>query len=127
MWHGFSQGLGDKFAGSKGDVDAAEQDFVTKLEVYTGGEWVTTREGVGQRPSFIHEAIKRALEAKGETVDDDRMKGIREKVKTAEQRKEAMANPLIKAQYEAVRAEEQAKRLEAANKAAAASEATLDF
>lgn len=127
-WHGLSQTLGDTYAGAKGDLTAALDAFQTKFEVLAGGQWVEKREGVGPKPSSVAAAVKAALEANGETVDDDRMAAIMSKLKTAEQRKAAVANPAINAQYEAIKlANAKAKAKAAAAKAKDADEGIEGF
>jgi len=123
-WHGLSQKLGDSYASAKTPEDAVES-FETLYERLTGGEWVKAREGGGPRPSMVVDAIVAALVDAGEEVDDTRRAGIVEKVKTKEGRAAALANPAIKAQYEAVRAEAAKAKAKAAKDAAKTSESDL--
>lgn len=116
-WHGLAQKCGDAYAGDK-TVEDAEQSFLSIVEQLEGGEFTSGREGVGPRPSMVVEAVVAALQAKGEVVDDARRASIAEKLKGADNRKAALANPVIAAQYERIKlAAQQARADEAAKKA----------
>lgn len=121
--HGLSQKLGDSYAGKDGDE--AVEAFGTVLEQLKGGEWIKVGEGVGTRPSMVADAIKAALEASGETVDEDRYKLIVEKVKGNDARKAALANAAISAQYERIKAERAVERASKAEEKASGVEADL--
>ena len=126
-FHGLSQTLGDVFAGVKGNVDEAIENFDTKLEVLMSGVWVKEREGVGPRPSMVADAIVAAKLAAGqltEPVSPERYEEIRGKCSTAQQRKEALANRVIAAEYEKLKAAKAADK--AAKAAEAAKGATLE-
>ena len=138
-WHGLSQGLGDKFAGASGDADAAEEGFLTKLELYKEGSWITARVAGEARPSLIIEAVVAALIERGDEVDDARRASIADKLSprnsegkvdreaAAQERKKTLANPKINAHYERIKLERQAeKQKKAAEAAAAAPDASLD-
>lgn len=110
MFHGISQKLGDSYAGS----DDPRESFDAMLERLKAGEWVTTAKAEGPRVSLLVEAISNALRKAGKPVDEAR---IRERVKDKTGRDRALANPVIAAEYEAIRA---ARAQEKAAKAAAA-------
>ena len=78
--HGLSQTLGDKFAGSKGDADAAESDFESKVEQLMAGNWIVGGVGV-PRISIVLEAIIRCKEAEGDKMDEKRIAAAREALK----------------------------------------------
>ncbi len=116
-WFGVSEKYGNSYAGAKGDADAAEEAFLSMQEQLRGGTWVEKAEG-GPRPSLIADAIIAALTAAGQTVDDKRAAGVREKVKDKATREGALKDPVIKAQYEAIKAARAATRAKEAAAAA---------
>lgn len=116
-WHGISQKLGDSYASAKGDADEAVESFETLIERLKEGEWVKAREG-GARPSLVRDAVAALLVAKGEEVDEARLKAIAEKIKGKENREAALANPAIKAEYEKLKAKAAADRAKKAAEAA---------
>ena len=116
-WYGLSQKLGDAFAGVKGDVTDGIEEFDSMMEQILAGTWVTEATA-GIRPSMVCDAIVAALEANGETVNDERRDAIREKIKDPEKRKGATADPAVKAQLEKIKADRAVTRAkEAAKKA----------
>jgi len=122
FWHGLAQKLGDTYAGKT--VAEAIEAVETVLERLAADDWVKAREGAGARPSLVVDAIIAALVAAGQVVDEARKAGIVEKTKDKADRDAALANPVIKAEYERIKAERAAAR---ASKAAAAAEGqTLD-
>lgn len=129
MFHGLAQKLGDSYSGSKTGEEVIE-NFETVLERLRNDDWVRVGEGAGAgtRPSLVADAIKAALEEAGEVVDADRYASIREKVKTPESRKGALANPVINAHYERIKAERAAERAKEAKAAAKGQKVSLgDF
>ena len=125
-WFGISEKYGNAYAGAKGDADTAEEAFLSMQEQLQGGTWVEKAE-VGPRPSLIADAIIAALNAAGQTVDDARAASIREKVKDKATRDGALKDPVIKAQYEAIKAARAAERAKAAAKAAKGAEIGVSF
>lgn len=119
FFHGLAQKIGDSYAGVKGDTTTAIENASTVIERLMGDDWVKQGEGIGARPSLVVDAVIAALEEAGETVSDDRRKAIMEKVKGKEGREGALANPVINAHYERIKAARQAER---AAKAAAAAQ-----
>ena len=113
-WFGRSEKFGNFYAGVKGDADEAVTRFDAGMELLAGGEWVEKGEGVGTAPSLVVEAIVRALQAKGETVDEDRLAGIREKCKDKDVRAGAKKDPAILAHVKAIEAERAQARAEKA-------------
>ena len=107
--HGLSQKGGDSYAGAK-TVDEAEERCETIIERLKEGEWIKPRESAGPRPSMVIDAVVAALEAQGESVDDTRRATIAVTVKGKEGRERALENPLIRAQYETIRATRAAER-----------------
>lgn len=128
LFHGLSQKIGDSYAGAKGDADTAYESAQTILERLINDDWVRQGEGVGARPSLVSEAVIAALEENGETVDDERKKGIVEKLKGKEARDRALANAVINSHYERIKAERAAERAAKAREKAEGKELDLgDF
>ena len=125
-WFGISEKYGNSYAGAKGDADAAEEAFLSMQEQLQGGTWVEKAEG-GPRPSLIADAIIAALTAAGQDVDAARGTSIREKVKDKATRDGALKDPVIKAQYEAIKAARAAERAKAAAKLAKGAEIGVSF
>lgn len=112
--HGAGQKLRDTYAGDESVADA-EESFTTMLERLKSGEWVTERTGLGPSPVLLIEAIKAAKAKAGQPFDEATAK---EKYKTKEAREKALSVPVVKAEYERLRAERQAAKAAAAAKAA---------
>ena len=72
----------------------------------------------GPCPSLIADAIIAALEANGETVDDDRRASIREKIKNKDVLAGAKKDDAVKAQLERIKAERAVARAKDAAKKA---------
>lgn len=125
-WFGISEKYGNSYAGAKGDADTAEEAFLSMQEQLRGGTWVEKAEG-GPRPSLIADAIIAALTAAGQDVDEKRGTSIREKVKDKATRDGALKDPVIKAQYEAIKAARAAERAKAAAKLAKGAEIGVSF
>lgn len=125
-WFGISEKYGNAYAGAKGDADAAEEAFLSMQEQLRGGTWVEKAE-VGPRPSLIADAIIAALNAAGQKVDEARAGTIREKVKDKPTRDGALKDPVIKAQYEAIKAARAAERAKAAAVLAKGAEIGVSF
>lgn len=124
-WFGISEKYGNAYAGSKGNVDDAEERFLSMQEQLTGGIWVERAEGVGPMPTLVVDAIAAAIEATGRTPDRD---SIREKVKDKGVRTGALKDPRIRAEYEKLRAERAAvKAARAVKNAEGAEEVAINF
>ncbi len=117
-WHGFSQKIGDTYANAaKKNLDPLEE-ATSLYERLVGGDWVKERESMGPRPSLVVDAVVRSLINAGQEVNEDRKTAIVAKLGTKDERDAALANPTIKAAYEAIKAERaQAKAQAAATKA----------
>lgn len=123
FWHGLSQKLGDSYAGTANPTEAREgndkrQGLFTVLELLKLNDWVRPGTGGGPRPSMLIDAILAAIEAAGKDVTDEIRENVRGMVKTPEDRKKALLNPQVSAQYERVRADRAASKAEAAQKSA---------
>ena len=118
-FHGFSQKLGDTFAGKK-DVEEAAEVTAALFERLQEGVWIAERESAGPRTSVLLEAVMAAFTAAGQEVDEDTM---REKIKGLETdaRKALQADPAVSAQYDRIKAERAAAK--AAKSAAKAEDA----
>ncbi len=114
---GVSEKYGNSYAGAKGDAGDAEEKFLSMQEQLKGGTWVEKAEA-GPRPSLIADAIIAALTNAGEKVDDARAASVREKVKDKATRDGALKDPVIKAEYEAIKASRAIERAKAAKAAA---------
>lgn len=123
-WFGISEKYGNAYAGAKGDADTAEEAFLSMQEQLQGGTWVEKAE-VGPRPSLIADAIIAALTAAGQKVDEKRAASVREKVKDKATRDGALKDPVIKAEYEAIKAKRAAERAKAARDLAKGKEVTV--
>lgn len=121
LWHGLSQKLGDSYAGAKGEVQTAIENFDTVLERLGNDDWVQQGEGPGTRPSMVADAIKAALEKGGQEVTEERYAKIRETIKDKDNRKAALAIPEVAVEYERLKVEAAQERLAAKQKAAAES------
>ena len=107
--HGLSQKLGDSYASIK-DVGDSVEACRTIQERLNLGDWVKAREGAGPRPTMVVDAVVAALIADGQDVSDDRKAKIVKVLADKDERKAALADPVIKAQYETIRAAAAAKR-----------------
>ena len=116
-WFGISEKYGNAYAGVGGDADDAETKFLSMQEQLMAGTWVEKADA-GPRPSLIADAIIAALVAVGEKVDEGRAATIREKVKDKSTREGALNDPVIKAQYEAIKSARAAERAKDAAKKA---------
>lgn len=111
LLHGINQKIGDAASGAKGDADAAYESCLTVFEQVKGGEWNKKREaGEGTRPSLVVEAVVRAKTAAGLPIDQAAITAKYSGKDGEENRKTALANPQVKAAYEALRAEAAQKR-----------------
>lgn len=135
LWHGINQKVGDAFAGAKGDAGEAYESALSIVERLKEGTWVATREGAGPSTGLLVEAIVRAKIANGEKADaftDERKAEIAGKLKgatpaeTQTKRAGALANPAIKAAFEALKAERAAAKAKSAADAAKGQEANLE-
>ena len=102
--HGLSQKLGDSYASIK-TVEGSIEACMSVKERLVIGDWVKAREGAGARPTLVVQAVIRALEADGQTVDDERRKAIMDKLSDKAERDAALENPVIDVHYQAIRAE----------------------
>lgn len=123
-WHGTTDKLANSYNKMK-DAPDAYQAASDMLERLVEDEWTRPGEGAGPSTNLLVEAIVRCLEAEGEEVDATRKAKIRGKVQGKEARAATLANAVIKAAYEAIRAEQAAARAATAGVDAAKSEATL--
>ena len=101
--HGLSCKIGDAAAPKK-DVDDAEEACYAVAERLDRGEWYKMRKGVELPPSAVIAACWAALEAEGHEVTEKVEAAIREQTSTAEGRKAVLANPMIAAEYQRIRA-----------------------
>lgn len=134
FWHGVNQKTGDGFAGAKGDADEAYESAKSIVERLGEGTWVQTREAAGPSTGMLVEAIVRAKIAGGEpeaNFTDERKAEIAKKLKgetpekTREARAGALANPQIKAAFDALKAEKAAAKAKESAKAAKEVESDL--
>jgi hypothetical protein len=112
--HGLEQKLGDAAAGKSGDE--AFEAVMAVYERLIAGDWAKAREAAGPRPSMVAQAVINAKVAAGQTVDEKATLAKYTGADSAEARKMALANPAVRAAYEAL-------RLEAAQKRAAEAQA----
>lgn len=97
--------------------------FDERLEQLRNGEWITRRSGTaGPGKTILVEAVQRVAAASGKEVDMAKLANV---IKSEEGRKALLAQPLIKAEYEKVKAERAAARAKAAAKEAKGSEFDL--
>ena len=125
-WFGISEKYGNAYAGAKGDASVAEELFLSMQEQLRGGTWVEKAEA-GPRPSLIADAIIAALTATGQEVNASRAAEIREKVKDKATRDGALKDPVIRGQYEVIKAERATARANAALEAAKGKEISGSF
>ena len=124
FWHGLSHKFGNSYSTSKSIEDAVE-DFQTMAELLKMDNWVSERKGAGPRPSMLAAAVEAALIVQGEEVNDERRKGIVEKLKDADFRKGTLDNAAVRAEYETIRAAAAASRASNAAEAEGVSGADL--
>jgi len=112
--HGLVQKLGDAAAGESGV--AAYDAVMTVYERLVAGDWTKVREGVGPRPSIVAEAVCRVLEKAGK-VFNRAAKIIEYTGKDSKAKRDgALANAVVKAEFDAIQAE---RAMERADKSAA--------
>ena len=122
-WHGKAQKIGDSGNKAESPEDYFESASAM-LERLTAGEWVKPGESAGPRIGMLVEAIARALETAGETVDAARREKIAGKLANDDaavakaNRESAMANPAIEAAYKTIQAERALERAALATTAA---------
>ena len=107
--HGLSQKLGDSYA-SISDIGESIEACQSVQERLQLGDWVKAREGAGPRPTMVVDAVVAALIADGQDVSDERKAKIVTVLSDKDERKAALKDPVIKAQYEGIRAAAAAKR-----------------
>ena len=115
--HGISQKLGDTYAQHKNPEDAYDA-FMAVLERLQAGEWMKERESAGPRTSMVLEAVVAVMEKAGASIDDAKRKELAELLQDKDARETAMAQPKVKAAYEAIKAQRAAERAEKAAAAA---------
>ena len=127
MGFGISERIGNAGAGVEG-VTLAEKSTnfheasAALWETICAGVWVEEGEKAGPRIGQVAEAVKRALEADGQMVDDNRMAAIVAKMADPDERKAALANDTFNAHYKAIQSERAAERAEKAMEKAGASD-----
>lgn len=127
-WHGLSQWVGDKFNTAKGDGVAALESARAGYESLLADSWVAIGVSAGPRIGQAVEAVKRALEADGQTVDDARVAAIADKLADKAVREATMAKSPYDFHLREIQQEAAAKRTEIARaKMDAADPVILDF
>lgn len=106
--HGLEQKLGDAAAGKQGDE--AFDGVMAVYERLIAGDWAKAREAAGPRPSMVAQAVINAKKAAGQAVDEAATLAKYTGKDSADARKNALANPAVKAAYEALRLEAATKR-----------------
>ena len=107
--HGLSQKIGDSYA-SISDLEESIETALSVQERLQLGDWVKAREGAGPRPTMVVDAVVAALIADGQDVSDERKAKIVTVLSDKDERKAALKDPVIEAQYEGIRAAAAAKR-----------------
>lgn len=124
LWYGVSESHGNAYAGVGGDADLAEQQFLAKRELCQSGVFVE-RSGRGEpRITVLLEAIVRAGEASGKTIDREKYGAW---LADADNRKAAKADPAVSAAYATIIAERAAERAAAKNAKAESTGFGLDI
>ncbi len=113
-WHGLSQWVGDKFNTAKGDGVAALESARAGYESLLADAWVAIGVSAGPRIGQAVEAVKRALEADGQTVSAERVKAIAEKLADKDVREATMAKSPYDFHLRTIQEEAAAKRTEVA-------------
>lgn len=113
-WHGLSQWVGDKFNTAKGDGVAALESARAGYESLLADAWVAIGVSAGPRIGQAVEAVKRALESDGQTVDEDRVKTIAAKLADKDVREATMAKSPYDFFLRTIQEEAAAKRTEIA-------------
>ncbi len=113
---GYSEKIGNAYAGAKGDADIAYEKAMDMVESLMGGTWVAEGEGAGPRDTMLLEAVKRAKEAKGQEFNEA---AVRERLADKAQRTALAKIPEVEVELKAIAAEravERAKKARAALK-----------
>ena len=126
-WFGISEKRGNAFAGAKGDADAAEELFLSMDEQLRAGTWVERAEGVGVRPSFVVDAVVKALTTTGQKVDEKRLASIKETLKEKKARDGALKDPAIAAAYATLKAERAIAKAKVAAENAGTAKVAMEF
>lgn len=114
-WFGLSEKVGNAYAKST-DADDAHDKAVAMYEALKAGIFVAEGKSAGPRISMLAEAIYNAKVNAGQEAD---MESIAGKLKENEDaRKNALNNPAINAEFEALKAKRAAERAEKARAAA---------
>jgi len=111
--HGLGQKIVDSYAGKR---DEAHHIAMAVYENLLNGEWSLRGEAM-PRITILVRALLRVAEQAGQTVDEAKVKATVSEMEK-DDRKALEANPKVKAVVEAIKAEDAAKRLEAAQEAA---------
>lgn len=112
--HGASQWCGDKFNTAKGDAPAAFEAVSAAIETLYADVWIAIGVSAGPRIGQAVEAVKRALEADGQTVDSDRLKEIAEKMADKDVRDATVKKSPFEYHFRVIQNEASAKRMETA-------------
>lgn len=99
------------------DIDKCVEATTETIADLKNNVWIEPKGGA-PRVTILAQALIRVLEAKGETVDDDRKRSIIEKLKTPEFSEKAMANKAVASAVEDIKFENAKERRDAARKAA---------
>lgn len=103
------------------EVDKVIEAFDETMEDLSNGIWIEFAAGE-PKVTQLAKAVKMALEEKGETVDDERMAGIIDKLKNSDYAEKAKANPSVMAHLAQLQLEAAQRRADERRKAAANSE-----
>lgn len=105
--HGLLQKIGDTAAGKSGDE--AYEAIHSMIERIKAGEWNKGGDA-GPRPTLVAEAVMRVASQGGTTFDREAVIAKYTGKDGEAARKKALANPAVRAAYEALRAEAAAAR-----------------
>src|SRR5215471_7785826 len=105
---GISEKLGNSYAGAD-TAGEAEESFLSMDEQLKAGDWLAEREA-GERPSMVADAVIAAKRAAGHTFDEEATRAKYTGKGSAENRKTALANKAVRAEFDRLVAENAAKK-----------------
>lgn len=121
MLRGYSEDIGNAYAGAKGDANVAYESAEARISQLVAGEWYN-REGGGGGPNLVilTEAIRRVKEEAGKPFDEaeTKRKLMDKAYRDAALDRTSEVGKLVGKHYDAIRLERLQARMAESNKAA---------
>jgi hypothetical protein len=108
------------------EIDSVINEYDETVADLNNGIWIESKAGQ-PRVTLLATAVRLSLEAAGQTVDDERMAGILEKLKSTNNVEKAMANENVKMHLANLKLAAMQERAQEARKAAKGKENVVDF